>query len=273
MNETLTDRTIDDFGDQWTRYTNNDGYYGSSDLFADIFGPLLGPDSLKGKKVLEIGSGTGRIVQMLLAAGAAHVTAAEPSRAMDVLKENTSLNSDRITYLQCRGDELPTGPPQDFIFSVGVLHHIPDPQPVVAAAFHALEPGGRILVWVYGWEGNGLYLSIVLPIRAITKRLPHLFLAPICHGLNLLLTCYIGLAKYLPLPLRRYMIEVLARFSSSKRYLVIYDQLKPAYAKYYRGYEVRKLLEDAGFEEIQLHHRHGYSWAAVGSKGTESVEA
>ena len=70
MTSDLTRRTIEDFGDQWTEFTTNDGYYGSVELFADIVGPLLPLDSLKGKRVAEIGSGTGRIVHMLLAAGA-----------------------------------------------------------------------------------------------------------------------------------------------------------------------------------------------------------
>jgi SAM-dependent methyltransferase len=271
MKQTLISRTIDDFGDQWTRYTSNDGYYGSLDLLADVFGPLLSPEVLKGKKVLEIGSGTGRIVQMLLAAGAAHVTAVEPSRAMSVLKENTSSSAERITYLHCRGDELPADPPQDFVVSIGVLHHIPEPQPVAAAAYRILKPGGKIVVWLYGWEGNGSYLSVILPIRTVTSRLPHWLLSPMCHGLNLLVAGYIGLAKYFPVPLRRYVTEILARFSRSKRYLVIYDQLKPAFAKYYKEYEVRKLLEEAGFEDVKLHHRHGYSWTAVASKTTKVI--
>jgi SAM-dependent methyltransferase len=269
MKQTLTSRTIDDFGDQWTRYTTNDGYYGSLDLLADVFGPLVSPEVFKGAKVLEIGSGTGRIVHMLLAAGAAHVTAVEPSRAMSVLKENTSSSSERITYLHCRGDELPADPPQDFVVSIGVLHHIPEPQPVVAAAYRSLKPGGKIVIWLYGWEGNGSYLSVILPIRILTSRLPHWLLSPICHGLNLLVAGYIGLAKLFPVPLRRYVTEILARFSMSKRYLVIYDQLKPAFAKYYKECEVRKLLEDAGFEEVKLHHRHGYSWTALASKTTK----
>jgi hypothetical protein len=44
-----------------------------------------------------------------------------------------------------------------------------------------------------------------------------------------------------------------------KRYLVIYDQLNPAYTEYYRQAEARQLLERAGFEDIVLYHRHGYS--------------
>lgn len=115
MKENLTSRTIDDFGDQWTRYTGNDGYYGSAELLADMFGPLLSPEALRDKTILEIGSGTGRIVQMLLAAGAAHVTALEPSRAMDVLKKSTALFNQQITYLQCTGEELPPHPQQDLI--------------------------------------------------------------------------------------------------------------------------------------------------------------
>jgi SAM-dependent methyltransferase len=266
----LTDRTIDDFGDQWTRYTENDGYYGSSELLADVFGPLLRPEALKGKRVAEIGSGTGRIVHMLLAAGAGHVTAVEPSRAMAVLRHNTKQDSDRITYLECRGDQLPKEPQHDVIVSIGVLHHIPDPKPVVAAAYQSLKPNGRILVWLYGWEGNGAYLSIVLPIRAISTRLPHWLLAPVCYVLNWLLAVYIALARWLPLPLRRYMTEVIGRFSADKRYLVIYDQLKPAYAKYYRSEEARRLVEEAGFEDVKLYHRHAYSWTVMGRKPLEN---
>ncbi len=266
MTSHLTSRTIDDFGDQWTRYTVNDGFYASPELLADIFGPVLPPDALKGQRVAEIGSGTGRIVQMLLAAGAAHVTALEPSRAMDVLRENTQAEADRITYLQCRGDELPAEPAQDVVVSIGVLHHIPDPAPVVAAAYRALKPGGRCLVWLYGWEGNAAYLSLVLPLRAISTRLPHRVLATLCHALNGMLSVYIAAARRVPLPLHRYMTEVIGRFSREKRYLVIYDQLNPAYAKYYREAEARQLLERAGFEDIVLYHRHGYSWTAMGRR-------
>lgn len=271
MTTRLTSRTIDDFGDQWTRYTANDGFYGSPELLADIFGPVLSLDELKDRRVAEIGSGTGRIVHMLLSAGAEHVTALEPSRAMGVLRDNTQREAGRITYLQCRGEEIPAEPAQDIVVSIGVLHHIPDPAPVVAAAYKALKPGGQLLVWLYGWEGNEAYLWLVLPIRAISTRLPHWLLSALCHGLNGGLTVYIALARLFRVPLQRYMTEVIGRFSREKRYLVIYDQLNPAYAKYYREAEARELLESAGFEDIVLYHRHGYSWTVIGRRPTSGT--
>lgn len=266
MIDTLTERTIQDFGDQWTRYTENDGYYGSSELLFDIFGPLLPVEAVTGKRVAEVGSGSGRIVRMLIGAGASHVTAVEPSQAIDVLRRNVQSVAAQVTCLHCRGDQLPEEPKHDLIVSIGVLHHIPDPKPTVAAAYQALRPGGQFLVWLYGWEGNAAYLSFVLPIRFLTTKLPHFLLTPLCHFLNAGLAFYIGLARRFRVPLRGYMINVIGRFSPQKRYLVIYDQLKPAYAKYYRKSEALSLLKDAGFADVNVYHRHGYSWTVVGRR-------
>jgi len=50
------------------------------------------------------------------------------------------------------------------------------------------------------------------------------------------------------------------------RRLVIYDQLNPAYAKYYTREEAQDLLARQGFVDIRLHHRHGVSWTVLGTK-------
>ncbi len=59
---------------------------------------------------------------------------------------------------------------------------------------------------------------------------------------------------------------MIARLTPDKRRLVIYDQLNPAYAKYYTRAEARALLEQAGFVDVQLYHRHSYSWSVVGTR-------
>ncbi|MEE8515430.1 MAG: class I SAM-dependent methyltransferase, partial [Alphaproteobacteria bacterium] len=77
---------------------------------------------------------------------------------------------------------------------------------------------------------------------------------------------YIFLCRHITLPTGGYMTEVIGKFSPDKRRLVIYDQLNPAYAKYYRKHEAMALLRDAGFKNIRIHHRHGYSWTVMGEK-------
>jgi SAM-dependent methyltransferase len=266
MNDRLANQTIEDFGRQWTAYRDSAGYYGSVEIFRDMFGPLLSPEDVAGRRVMEIGSGSGRIASILLAAGAAHVVAVEPSAAFDVLRDNLQAHAGRVTLLRLTGDAVPPTGDLDYIFSIGVLHHIPDPEPVVRAAYGALRPGGRLGVWLYGREGNGAYLGVLTPLRAITRRLPHRLLAALVSVIDVPLVAYVGLCRLLPLPLAGYMREVVRRLHPSKRRLTIYDQLNPAYAKYYTREEAHSLLARAGFEGIAVHHRHGYSWSVVGTK-------
>ena len=263
----LTARTISDFGDQWTRYTDNEGFYGSLDVLVDILGPLIPLSAFQGKRVAEIGSGTGRIVRMLLQAGAEYVLAVEPSQSIDILKKNLQTEISRVEILHARGNEIPTGLDLDFVLSIGVLHHIPEPGPVVTAAFNSLRSDGKLIVWVYGKEGNGLVVSMIKMMRCITTRMPHwalVFLATMC---NLILGLYIPISRWFPsIPLADYVNNVIGKFSYHKRYLVIYDQLRPAYAKYYTESEARDLLEQAGFKEVCLYHRRNYSWTVIGSR-------
>lgn len=260
----IDQKTIADFGGQWTRYTDNSGHYGSLALFADICEPLLRLDEVRGTIIADIGAGTGRIVNMLLDAGAAHVTAIEPSESFSVVISNTAARADKVQVIHGDGLAIPQSGAFDFVTSIGVLHHVEDPAPIVAAAARALKPDGRILIWLYGREGNGAYLAVVEPLRAVTKRMPHRLLAFLCYILDALVMAYTSASRIVPLPLRLYLQTVYARLAPDKRRLVIYDQLNPAYAKYYREDEARALLEQNGFRNVCTYHRHGYSWSVTG---------
>jgi SAM-dependent methyltransferase len=261
----LQTKTIADFGEQWTRYPGGEGFFGSVELFNDIFAPLLSAKDVAGKRVAEIGAGQGRFINIFAAAGAAHLVALEPSEAMRVLRENTRAYADRITYLDVTGDRLPPTGDLDYVFVIGVLHHIPDPAPVVAAARRALKPGGTLAVWLYGREGNSLYLFVVHSLRAFTRRIPHRALELFVAALYPAFWAYMTACRWLPLPLAAYMRRVMAPLTPAKRRLVIYDQLNPAYAKYYTRDEAHDVLARNGFSDVRLHHRHGYSWSVVGT--------
>ena len=264
--ELLTARSIRDFGEQWTRYTDNSGYYGSPELFDDVIQPLMTAADFRGRTVAEIGSGTGRIVRMLAMAGAARIVAVEPSDAMDALRRNTADLADRVQYVRGRGEDLPGEAVYDAVVSIGVLHHIPDPGPVVSRAFESLRQGGKMLVWLYGREGNGVYLAVARPLRSVTRRLPGALLVVLCRALDQPLSAYMRACRHLDLPLRQYMNSHIARLSPEMRRLTIYDQLNPAWARYYRREEAIALLAHAGFVDVRAHWRHGYSWTVTGTK-------
>jgi SAM-dependent methyltransferase len=261
-----SERTIRDFGEQWVHYGHFDGWYGSLGLLQDTLGPLMRVEELQGLCIADVGAGTGRTVCMMLEAGAEKVVAVEPSNGVEQLRENTRRYAGRVEVIHGRGESLPAGLNLDLVFSYGVIMFIPDPASVIRAAYDALRPGGRIVLWLYGTEGNGLYLAFARALRTVTPHLPHRALAALASGLNVPLGAYIAACKWLPLPLHEYMTETLAGYSRAHRAAVIYDQLNPSYVKYYTREEARALVEQAGFRDTRLHHRHGYSWTVMGTK-------
>ena len=144
-NVDLDRATIAAFGSQWQHYREIDGYFGSLRLLEDILTPLVPLAELQGRYVAEIGSGSGRIVSMLIRAGACRVVALEPSAAFSVLQQNTREYAGRVTCLPLSGEQLPPSGDLDYVFSIGVLHHITDPLPVLRAAYAAMKPGGNSL--------------------------------------------------------------------------------------------------------------------------------
>ncbi len=261
-------RTIRDFGKQWTTYNDTTGFFGSSALLADFIAPFS-MENFRDSCVADIGAGTGRHVRALLAAGARRVIAIEPSESVRVIREQlVKPNLHRVIAMNITGDRLPPTGDLDYVISVGVLHHIPEPAPVIRAAYRALKPGGRFIVWIYGKEGNALYLLLVTPLRWITKHVPHTAVAAIAWLLDIPLVFYIGLCHAVPRwrwPLKEYMTEILSKLPRDKRRLVIYDQLKPHYAKYYSRNEAVALMKGAPFQ-VEVHHRRAYSWVVIGTK-------
>jgi len=266
---TLEEKTIQDFDEQWTRYSDNEGWYGSLALFQDIIAPLIDTKDLKDKSIVDIGSGTGRIVGMLLAAGASHVYAVEPAQgAFEKLQSNVS-KMDRggaVTCINERGDNWYVADPVDYVISVGVIQFIPEPDPTVKRCFASLKPGGEIFFWLYSHEGNEMYLRFIQPLRVLTTRIPHFLLVGIIELMYFVLCGYRFLSLLVPLPLRSYINKIWWPMSPKKRRLVIYDQLNPTYAKYHKKHEAIDLLERSGFTNVATHHRLGYSWCVRGTK-------
>ena len=259
-------KTIQDFGTQWTKYDNIDGFFGSKNLLSDYIAPF-NPNDFKNKIVADIGAGTGRYTLSLLELKADHVYALEPSKAVNVLAEKTKHCVDKVTIINHTGDKLPSDIELDYAISIGVIHHIPEPLPVLHAVHTALKENGKFIFWLYGKEGNNLYLFFVEPIRRICQNLPSSFISILSNILNIFLFIYISLCKIFSfLPLSEYLLGVIDKLPWEKRTVVIYDQLAPAYAKYYSREDCVKLMEQTNFKKYDIYHRKGYSWVIIAEK-------
>ena len=255
--------SFEDFGNQFNKDKNVDGYWGSIKMLEDIVYPFKLKD-IKNKNIMEVGVGSGRILKNLITFSPRIATGIEPSKAINIAKKN--INSKIVELINIKGENINYSEKYDYIFSLGVIHHIPNYKIVLKNIHRSLKKDGKFIMWVYGKEGNELYLYIFNNLRRITLVMPDFILRFFSHILNLFTYPYEFLCKFINLPLRKYFLEVFSKCSFEKRSYIIFDQLNPSYSKYFSKDELNVLLKKIGFKNIQLHHRHGYSWTAIVEK-------
>jgi len=253
-----------DFGNQFITDNKINDYWGGIQNFKDIIFPF-NPKLIKNKVIMEVGSGSGRIIKNLLKFLPQRIVSIEPSKAIGVAKKNNSFIK-IIKFKKIKGENLQYKNKFDYVFSLGVIHHIPKYDLVCKKIYNSLKKNGKFICWVYGYEGNELYIFIFNNLRRVTIMLPDFILRIITNFLNIILYIYIFLCNFIPLPLKKYMINVFSKFSYEKRNYVIFDQLNPSYAKYFKKEEIYDLLKNNRFKKIKLYHRHKYSWTAIAQK-------
>jgi SAM-dependent methyltransferase len=62
----------------------------------------------------------------------------------------------------------------DMAFSIGVVHHTPDPMQATFSLASRVRSNGQLLIWVYGYENNWWIHFFVTPLRKyIFSNLPN----------------------------------------------------------------------------------------------------
>jgi SAM-dependent methyltransferase len=269
----LAARTRASFGYEWTHFNR---WQDSGEIsFRDSF-ETADLTALAGACVLDAGCGMGRHARQV-AAHARHVVAVDFSRAI----EQAAMNTREVGNVDCvQADLLRLPFPDatfDYVYSLGVLHHLGNTEDGVRALVATLKPGGRLRVYLY-WKRHGpvgAVLRLVNAVRPLTTRLPFWLLRWFCW----MLSAVLWLAVILPYRLLRALgvrgmdtwpLFVYARYPFRVLYNDQFDRFSAPLEKRYDPEEVSALLESAGLREVRVESRFG--WIAEGVKpAPESV--
>ena len=264
--ENTRKKTITDFADQWDIHGTIDDEWTSDEKFRDHFGDIFDPGELKNKVVCDVGSGCGRIVKFISKHNPKTIYAVEPSyTGVTAIKQNLS-NLTSLQILNTSGELFKTKELCDYVISIGVIHHIKNPIDVLKNIYNNLKDDGTLVIWVYGYENNLLYLLFYNTVCRLTKKLPNKILDTFSSILNILIEPYIFLCRFIKLPLKGFLLNVFSKCSWKRRKYIIFDQLNPEYAHYYKKEELIYELEKAGFSNLKFYHRYNYSWTVVCKK-------
>lgn len=117
---------------------------------------------VRGKRVLELGTGHGTESARLIDAGADYVGADFTGESLARLKRRFELHGQRpVGLVRMTGERLGFADASfDLIFSHGVIHHSPNTEAIVAEFRRVLRPGGKAVVMLYHRDSLNYQLSI-----------------------------------------------------------------------------------------------------------------
>jgi len=264
MSDILTAGSPDRFGYEWHRYAEMRPEY--EEQFRD-WTVHLQPEDWRGKTFLDVGCGTGRNSYWPMTYGAAGGKAIDVDDASLAVARRNLAPFPAMSVEKKSAYEIDESDAYDVVFSIGVIHHLQSPERAIAQMVRAAKPGGRVLIWVYGYENNEWIVRFFDPLRrALFSRLP----IGLVHHLSLYPAAALWLALRLGIGRIRYF-ELLRRLAFAHMRSIVFDQMLPKIAHYWPRATVEALLRDAGLADVQLSWINEMSWSAIGTKPVPAI--
>jgi SAM-dependent methyltransferase len=268
-------QTVDSFGEEWsTFHTFNEAeIFSAGDNYFDIV-----PESVlnKNTRALDVGCGTGRW-SYYLSEKVGFVECIDPSKA--VFAADNLLKAKHNTRVsQASVDNIPFADHSfDLVFSLGVLHHVPDTKDAVKKCVQKVKPNGHILLYLYyNLENRGLIFKILFHVsnsfRGVISKMPRVIKNVTCDLLAFLVYIpFVALAKLciiLGMP-QKWIHKIPLSWYADKSLRIIrndaLDRFGTPLEQRFSKKEIIDMLEHAGCYNIVFAENAPY-WRAIAQK-------
>ena len=264
--------TASSFGWEWQHFTQEDDRYGEQML--GWLDPVT-EDFFRDKVVLDGGCGKGRHTLLASNWGARDVVGVDLSDAVEPAFEATR-GSENMHIVQADLCRLPLARVFDYVFTIGVIHHLDDPNVGFKELASKIKPGGHFSVWLYGAEGNAWITSLVSPLRKrFTSRMNR---RALLHLSKLPTALVYAATKLVYGPLNKSQrgaelgrrlfygqyLSSIAGFGWREQHTIVFDHLVAPTAQYVTREEFEKWWEGIGARETVIGWHNKNSWRGFG---------
>lgn len=275
MPANIDHKTVESFGDEWARFDQSTL---DSNELKILFGGYFKafpwqelPDNAVG---FDMGCGSGRWAK-LVAPRVGTLNCIDPADSALAVARRNLADRPNVNFIHAGVDNvpLPAGS-QDFGYSLGVLHHIPDTAQAMASCVSLLKPGAPFLVYLYyRFDNRPAWFRLLWKLselgRAAISNLP--------EGAKHLATDLIALTVYWPLARAAWLLEKLGLpvgwmplsfYRASSFYTMrtdSRDRFGTPLEQRFTRVEVRAMMEAAGLRDIVIPESEPF-WCAVGRK-------
>jgi SAM-dependent methyltransferase len=273
--ENIDPVTVNSFGDEWQAFHQFDEaeMMKLGDEYFDIITPAMVNPSTT---VLEVGCGSGRFLKYL-SRKAGFLVGVDPSHAVFASDKLLGKN-EKVMLVKASANDLPFADESfDFVYSIGVLHHIPDTFKAMQACVDKVKKGGYFFTYLYynldnrGFLFRSVFNASTLLRRGVSK-LPGGSKRAVCNLLAVTLYMpFIGLCRLLKRAGVKENIRSkipLFGYENKSFYIIRNDALDrfgtPLEQRFTKK-EIQQMMERAGLENIVFSTNIPY-WHAVGKK-------
>ena len=265
---------VKDFGNEWNLYKQDNSKTNFKEIFSEYFS--IFPKSIlnKGAVGFDAGCGSGRWAKFV-APEVKELTCLDPSeKALDIARKNLSKFSNCLFECSTINDSKILENSQDFGYSLGVLHHIPDTKKAMRSCVSKLKKNAPLLIYLYYKFDNkpiwfrGLWFCTDL-IRRVISKMP--------FYLKVLITKLIAVTVYLPLAKFSSLFEYLgfntanfplSQYRNYSFYVMETDALDRFGTKLEKRFtkkQIKEMMSASGLTSIEFRNKAPY-WVAIGYK-------
>jgi SAM-dependent methyltransferase len=276
----INDPTIQAFDDKWgVRWQGKSDRSVHERTFAAFFS-LFPLEELRDGEGFDLGCGVGRHAEMIAPhVGRLHCIDPSPNGLAEARRALSRRTNVDFHLASVDDMPLPDGS-QDFGYSMGVLHHIPDTEDGLRRCVAKLKPGAPFLLYLYyRFDNRPLWFRAIWKLtdwaRRLIWRLPFRARKAVCDGIAV--GVYLPLSRLalrleerglnvenLPLSFYRRTPLVNLKVSSLDRFGTPLEQ------RFTRG-EIEAMMKRSGLGAIRFQEHEPY-WVALGRKRKPSID-
>ena len=270
----LDESTVQSFGDEWMRFdqselTTEEAYKIFNEYFSIFPWNKISKDSIG----FDMGCGSGRWAKLVVP-HVGHLHCIDPSSAIEVAKR-TLVAAENVTFhaASLNNVQLPENS-QDFGYSLGVLHHVPDTARAIQSCAALLKAGAPFLVYLYyAFDNRSWLFKLIWRCADLLRRLICRMPARLKH----ILTDLLAILIYYPLarlsllafhlgmnvtciPLSYYKNHSFYTMRTDSR-----DRFGTPLEQRFSRNQIAAMMNAVGFDNIQFSDQAPY-WCVVGFK-------
>ncbi|MBO9681970.1 MAG: class I SAM-dependent methyltransferase [Flavisolibacter sp.] len=265
--------TVSSFGEEWQKFDS----FSEKEIaqIGDDYFDIVSDELYAGKSVLDMGCGTGRWTKYV-ARKAGFVEAMDPSDAVFsaayLLAENKNIRISKASV-----DQIPFPDNSfDLVFSLGVLHHIPDTEAAMKKCVYKVKPGGHFLVYLYyNLDNRGAVFKLIFHLSNLLRRcicrLPSLLKKLVCDILAILIYLpFVAVTRLLRfLGLEKLSSKVPLSWYADKTFRVIrndsLDRFGTPLEQRFSRKQISDMMTNCGLYNIVFSDKEPF-WHALGQK-------